>query len=172
MSAVPVEAIPRPASPGDPDGRPDSRHGQGQGRDPRPRRQALPRAGRHRSFSPQPVPPARPDANRSFVFVPKSAVFQENGHDHVWVVGTNNVVRKRPVEVATTTDALARVESGLEAGESVVLNPSQDSARERNRPDRRMTAANRRKRKVLRPWPICPRSSCAASTRNTAATSS
>jgi RND family efflux transporter MFP subunit len=64
-----------------------------------------------------------PDANRSYVFVPKSAVFQENGHDHVWVVGEKDVVRKRAVEVATTTDALARVESGLQSGESVVLNP-------------------------------------------------
>jgi RND family efflux transporter MFP subunit len=64
-----------------------------------------------------------PDASRSYVFVPKSAVFQENGHDHVWVVGKKDVIRKRAVEVATTTDALARVESGLEAGESVVLNP-------------------------------------------------
>jgi len=65
-----------------------------------------------------------PDASRSYVFVPKSAVFQENGHDHVWVVGKKDVVRKRAVEVATTTDALARVESGLESGESVVLNPA------------------------------------------------
>jgi RND family efflux transporter MFP subunit len=64
-----------------------------------------------------------PDASRSFLFVPKSAVFQENGHDHVWVIGPKSAVRKRPVEVATTTDALARVESGLEGGESVVLNP-------------------------------------------------
>ena len=63
------------------------------------------------------------DANRSYLFVPKSAVFQENGHDHVWLVNTNNVVRKKSVEVATTTDALARVESGLDAGQTVVLNP-------------------------------------------------
>jgi len=66
---------------------------------------------------------ASQDANRSYVFVPKSAVFQENGHDHVWVAGPKNVLRKRRVEVATTTDALARVESGLEPGESVVLSP-------------------------------------------------
>lgn len=65
-----------------------------------------------------------PDASRSYIFVPKSAVFQENGHDHVWVVGKKDVVRKRAVEVATTTDALARVESGLQSGESVVLNPA------------------------------------------------
>jgi RND family efflux transporter MFP subunit len=63
------------------------------------------------------------DANHSFVFVNKSAVFTENGHDFVWAVGTKNMLRKRAVEVATTTDALARVESGLEPGESVVLNP-------------------------------------------------
>jgi RND family efflux transporter MFP subunit len=64
------------------------------------------------------------EASHSYIFVPKSAVFQENGHDHVWVIGKADVVRKRRVEVATTTDALARVETGLEAGESVVVNPS------------------------------------------------
>ena len=65
-----------------------------------------------------------PDASRSYLFVPKSAVFQENGHDHVWIIGSKNRVHKRKVEVATTTDALGRVESGLEAEESVVLNPN------------------------------------------------
>ena len=35
-----------------------------------------------------------PDASRSFLFVPKSAVFQENGHDYVWVVGQDNTIRK------------------------------------------------------------------------------
>jgi RND family efflux transporter MFP subunit len=65
-----------------------------------------------------------PDANRSFVFVPKSAVFQENGHDHVWVVDTKEMIRKRPVEVATSTDDLARVESGLKSGEAVIVNPN------------------------------------------------
>ena len=33
-----------------------------------------------------------PDAGRSFLFVPKSAVFQENGHDFVWVIGAKNNV--------------------------------------------------------------------------------
>jgi RND family efflux transporter MFP subunit len=64
-----------------------------------------------------------PDAGRSYLFVPKSALFQENGHDHVWVIGEGDAVRKRRVEVAITTDELARVESGLKFGESVVLNP-------------------------------------------------
>jgi RND family efflux transporter MFP subunit len=66
---------------------------------------------------------ASPDAGGSHIFVPKSAVFQESGHDHVWVAGPKNVIHKRRVEVATTNDSLARVESGLEPGESVVLNP-------------------------------------------------
>jgi RND family efflux transporter MFP subunit len=65
-----------------------------------------------------------PDASRSYLFVPKAAVFQENGHDHVWVIGRQNTLHRRRVEVATTTDALARVETGLEAGESVVVNPA------------------------------------------------
>jgi RND family efflux transporter MFP subunit len=67
-----------------------------------------------------------PDANRSFAFVPKSAVFQENGHDHVWVIDKKDTIRKRPVEVATTTDALARVETGLTVDEKVVLNPTKN----------------------------------------------
>jgi RND family efflux transporter MFP subunit len=67
---------------------------------------------------------ASPDANTSFLFVPKSAVFQENGLDHVWIVGKKSQLQKRQVEVAMTTDDLARVESGLEPGETVVLNPA------------------------------------------------
>ena len=63
------------------------------------------------------------DSNTSHVFVPKSAVFQENGHDQVWVIGPKNTIRRRQVEVAMTTDALARVEEGLSTGESVVVNP-------------------------------------------------
>ncbi len=63
------------------------------------------------------------ETNKSYLFVPKAAVFQENGHDYVWVVGKKSRVNKRPVEVATTREDLARVESGLESGETVVLNP-------------------------------------------------
>ena len=53
----PVEALSRPAAPGDPDGGPDPRNGQGEGRDPRPRRQALSRAGGDRAFPSQQVGP-------------------------------------------------------------------------------------------------------------------
>jgi RND family efflux transporter MFP subunit len=64
------------------------------------------------------------DGSRPYVFVNKSAVFSENGHDFVWVIGSKNAIEKRSVEVATTTDALARVETGLRPGEAVVLNPT------------------------------------------------
>jgi RND family efflux transporter MFP subunit len=64
-----------------------------------------------------------PDAGRSYLFVPKAALFRENGHDFVWVVDTRPQARKRAVEIAPTNDELARVESGLKAGDQVVLNP-------------------------------------------------
>jgi RND family efflux transporter MFP subunit len=63
------------------------------------------------------------DGKRAYLFVNKSAVFQENGHDFVWVVDRKHSrVNKRQVEVATTRAELARVESGLRADEGVVLN--------------------------------------------------
>jgi membrane fusion protein, macrolide-specific efflux system len=63
------------------------------------------------------------ETSKSYLFVPKAAVFQQNGHDYVWVVGKKSQVNKRQVEVATTKEDLARVESGLSSGETVVLNP-------------------------------------------------
>ncbi len=72
------------------------------------------------------LPSARvntPDAGRAFLFVPKSALFQVNGHDCVWIIGEGDVLKKRQVEVATTAEDLVRVESGLKYGEAVVLNP-------------------------------------------------
>jgi len=63
------------------------------------------------------------DASRTFVFVTRSAVFKDDGHDHVWVVDSKNVIQKRRVELAMTTGASVKVESGLESGESVVLDP-------------------------------------------------
>jgi RND family efflux transporter MFP subunit len=64
-----------------------------------------------------------PDASRAFLFVPKAAVFEENGHDYTWVVDSRPAVHKQRVEVAETAADLARVESGLKNGESVVVNP-------------------------------------------------
>jgi RND family efflux transporter MFP subunit len=65
-----------------------------------------------------------PNQNQSFVFVPKSALFEENGHSYVWVVDGKSHINKKQVEAAATNDALARVESGLTVGESVVLTPA------------------------------------------------
>jgi RND family efflux transporter MFP subunit len=64
-----------------------------------------------------------PNANRAFLFVPKAAVIEENGHSVVWVVNDKSRITKRRVEVAVTTDDLTRVEAGLKEGESVILNP-------------------------------------------------
>lgn len=70
-----------------------------------------------------PAKSATDDAGLSRVFTPRAAVFEENGRQFVWVVNSKNKILKRPVETAPTKDALARVESGLEPGEKVVLNP-------------------------------------------------
>ncbi len=67
-----------------------------------------------------------PDASRASLYMPRSALFREDGRDHVWVIGEGDSrLRKRLVQVVVETDDLARVESGLEHGESVVLKPSQ-----------------------------------------------
>jgi RND family efflux transporter MFP subunit len=64
-----------------------------------------------------------PAAGGSYLFVPKAAVFERNGHSLAWVVDGKSRVHQRRVEVAVTNDDLARVESGLRSGETVVLNP-------------------------------------------------
>lgn len=64
-----------------------------------------------------------PNANKAFLFAPKAAVVEENGHSIVWVVNDKSRINKRRIEVVVTTDDLARVEAGLKEGESVVLNP-------------------------------------------------
>jgi RND family efflux transporter MFP subunit len=67
-----------------------------------------------------------PDASRSSLYMHRSALFREDGRDHVWVIGEGDSrLRKRLVQVVVETDDLARVESGLEHGESVVLKPGQ-----------------------------------------------
>jgi hypothetical protein len=64
-----------------------------------------------------------PDASKAFLFVPAAAVVEEQGHSYAWVVDSQSRVAKRRVEVAPTNDVLARVESGLAAGDTVVVNP-------------------------------------------------
>jgi len=65
-----------------------------------------------------------PNAGRSYLFVPKSAVLEENGHQYAWVVDGKSRLGRRKVEVAVTADELARVEGGLNAGEVVVIAPA------------------------------------------------
>lgn len=64
-----------------------------------------------------------PNAGKTFLFVPKAALVEENGHAQVWVVDAQGTVRRRRVAVVESTDDLARVEKGLTAGESVILQP-------------------------------------------------
>jgi RND family efflux transporter MFP subunit len=64
-----------------------------------------------------------PGASRTFVYVPKAAVVEQSGHSYVWIVDSKSKVVRRRVEVGVTHDDLARVETGLRGGESVVLNP-------------------------------------------------
>lgn len=64
-----------------------------------------------------------PNAGKTFLFVPKAALMEENGHAQVWVVDAQGTVRRRRVAVVESTDDLARVEKGLTAGESVILQP-------------------------------------------------
>ena len=37
-----------------------------------------------------------PNAGRAFLFVPKAAVFEENGHSYAWVVNSESKVSRRP----------------------------------------------------------------------------
>ena len=116
-----------------------------------------------------------PDASRSFLFVPKAALFEENGHEYVWVVDGRSTVRKRAVEAAVTNADLARVETGLKPGETVVLNPAKTlRARDQGRRPTGVpggpASVPRKQRKVAWAWRI--RSFSRESPRNTAATSS
>ncbi len=65
------------------------------------------------------------DVGKSHLFAPKSAIFEEGGHSHVWRVDPKEKLHKVRVEVVVTNDELARVESGLEAGDKLVDKPTQ-----------------------------------------------
>lgn len=69
-----------------------------------------------------------PNAGKTFLFVPKAALVEENGHTQVWVVDAKGVIQRRQVAVVESTDDLARVEKGLSAGESVILEPAKTLA--------------------------------------------
>ncbi len=65
------------------------------------------------------------DVGKSHLFLPKSALFEEGGHSLVWLVDAKQTIHKTRVEVVVTNDDLARVESGIQAGDSVVLKPTE-----------------------------------------------
>jgi RND family efflux transporter MFP subunit len=65
------------------------------------------------------------DVGKSHLFAPKSAIFEEGGHSHVWRVDAKQALHKLRVEVVVTNDELARVESGLGAGDKLVDKPTQ-----------------------------------------------
>ncbi len=64
------------------------------------------------------------DVGKAHLFLPKAALFEEAGHQNVWKVDAKNALKKARVEVVVSNDDLARVESGLAAGDSVVLAPA------------------------------------------------
>jgi RND family efflux transporter MFP subunit len=64
-----------------------------------------------------------PNAGKSFLFVPKAAVVEENGFQYAWVLAPNGAVSRKKIDVVVSGDDLARVEKGLEPGAKVVLNP-------------------------------------------------
>jgi RND family efflux transporter MFP subunit len=67
-----------------------------------------------------------PDVGRSYLYVPKSAVFREDAHNFVWVIREDATIRKHQVDVVITTDDAARVESGLKLNDSVILEPGKN----------------------------------------------
>lgn len=64
-----------------------------------------------------------PDAGRSYLFVNKAAIIEEEGRSFVFTIDAKKNVHKTPVEVVVTNDDLARVERGVRAGEAVILSP-------------------------------------------------
>jgi membrane fusion protein (multidrug efflux system) len=54
--------------------------------------------------------------------VPRSAVLADQQGDYVFVVAKDNKVEKRPVKLGQSTPALAAILSGLQEGESVVVD--------------------------------------------------
>src|SRR5262249_39762934 len=65
-----------------------------------------------------------PNASKAYLYVPKAAVFEENGHSYAWVGDGKSRPSRRQVEVGVANDELGRVESGLKGGETVVVNPA------------------------------------------------
>lgn len=59
-------------------------------------------------------------ASGDALIVPLAAIFQQGNRPAVWVIGKDNAVELRPVEVARYEDAGALVSAGLNEGETIV----------------------------------------------------
>ena len=66
----------------------------------------------------------RASTGQNFLFVPVSALLGAGDEAAVWVVDAQSQARKRMVRVAERDGNLARIDAGLEPGESVVLDPA------------------------------------------------
>jgi hypothetical protein len=58
---------------------------------------------------------------RDIVSVPAAAVFREDGRDQVWVVA-DGVAQRRAVRLGAEGSDTIAIESGLEAGETIVVS--------------------------------------------------
>jgi RND family efflux transporter MFP subunit len=74
------------------------------------------------------------DQRRGAVVVPRSAVLDATAAPKVYVVGGDDIVRVRPITVARWPSVNAIVESGLQAGDRVVLEPGATRPGARIRP--------------------------------------
>lgn len=72
------------------------------------------------------------------IVVPRSAVLNATAAAHVYVVDTNDIVRARRITVARWPSVNALVDSGLHAGDRVVLDPSATRPETRVRPATRV----------------------------------
>jgi len=59
--------------------------------------------------------------------IPSEAIFRDHSRAYVWVINSDQTVRRRRVEVGTTDATMAKIQSGLSPGEVVVYG-SNDAA--------------------------------------------
>jgi membrane fusion protein (multidrug efflux system) len=59
---------------------------------------------------------------RKVIAVPRAAILSDMRGDYVFVVGSDNIARRRNVKLGQSTPEVASVEAGLEAGEKVVVD--------------------------------------------------
>jgi RND family efflux transporter MFP subunit len=58
------------------------------------------------------------------LFIPKSSVTEANGTTTVWRIDDDKTIHKTTILTTPRSDDLVKVETGLKAGQRIVLNPS------------------------------------------------